>query len=111
MNRNIVSYGYNSEFYSFPNIVFGPSNVINSAFGENGKTFNSTQDEIFTSGDISNIFKDISENTISGNYCVAIKTETPVPAYVDGQDPNQVLGPHTGYVSMIANITGYMSYE
>lgn len=107
MNKNI-STAYNSEIRTYPNIVFNSTNEISSAFGSSGKTFNSTSNEVFASNDISSVFKNNSGNTISGNYYIAIKPTDSVPAYAEGQNPNQALGVYTGFVSMMVNIIGYM---
>ena len=106
MGKNI-STAYNSEIQTYPNIVFNSSNEISSAFGANGKTFNSTSNEVFASNDISSIFKN-NGNTVSGNYYIAVKPTDAVPAYAEGQNPNQALGVYTGYISMMVNIIGYM---
>lgn len=106
INKNIAT-AYNSEIQTYPNIVFNSTNEISAAFGSNGKTFNSTNNELSISNDISDIFKNNGE-TVSGNYYIAIKPTDTVPAYVEGQDPNPTLGVYTGFVSMIVNIIGYM---
>lgn len=106
MDKDITA-AYESEIQTYPNIVFDSTNEISSAFGENGKTFNSLDNEVFASDDISDVFKN-NGNTVSGNYFIAIKPTDPVPAYVEGQNPNQVLGIYTGFVSMMVNVIGYM---
>nr|DAR70869.1 MAG TPA: hypothetical protein [Caudoviricetes sp.] len=109
----IVQAEYSSELSIIP--TFSTSNEIKkdgiNVMGQNGKTFSQNGKEVFTSEDISSMFKDSSGNTVAGNYNVAIKTINDPPSYSHEQDSNSLLGVHTGFVSMIVNIIGYKKLD
>ena len=105
MDKDIFA-EYESEFQAYPDIVFNSNNELSDAFGQNGKTFDDDDSEVFASGDISDMFKN-NGDTVSGNYFIAVKPTDTIPSYIEGQNPNQVLGIYTGFVSMMVNIIGY----
>lgn len=105
MGKNIYA-AYSSEYDLFPNIAFNNTTIISNAMGSGGHTFSSSSTESYTSNDISSVFKS-GDNTIPGNYNIAIRTSSSVPSYSEGQNPEQKLGQYTGFVSMYVNIIGY----
>ena len=99
---NTINAAYNSQYQT--SSTLNATLISGNPMGSNGKTFSENSSETYTSGNIASAFNG------SGQYYIGIKTSEndPSPSGHYGDDETAVIGPLTGYASMVVNIYGWM---